>query len=166
MTDTNFGTKTLQGIEVTELNSLDQLSLPVNKQIFEWWSSVSDRLPQRSDFKIDEHLRIASNLFLAERLDVRKYTFLVCGEEICNITGRKSHKVMFEPKPDGYIGTDNFNQLIAHYEMITATKKAHVCKGNTLILGKRNSGFESVDCPLFDEDGNVSHIIGTIELNK
>lgn len=166
MTDTNFGTDTLQGIEVAELTSVDQLLRPKNRHLFEWWSGISGRAPKRSDFIIDEHIRIASNLFLAERLGSRKYTFLVCGEEICNITGRKSHKVTFEPKPKDYVGSDNYNQLIEHYEKIVATKKAHFCMGNTLILGKRNSGFESVDCPLFDEDGNVSHIIGTIELNK
>lgn len=165
LTNINLGRNTLHGIEVNELSSIDQLSLPINRQIFGWWSSVSGKLPQKSDFKIDEHIRIASNLFLAERLAEQKYIFVVCGEEIYNITGQKSHKVTFEPKPDGYIGKDNFNQLIKHYERIVSTKKPYFCKGTTLLLGRHNSGFESADCPLFDDEGNVSHIIGTIELN-
>lgn len=164
MTDTNFGTDTLHGIEVSELHSLDQLSLPINRQIFKWWANIPSRFPQRTDFKIDDHLRIASNLFLVRRISTKKYKYTICGENISMITGRQSHGVTFEPKPQDYIGLDNFNQLIDHYEMITQTKKPYFCIGDASLLGVRNSGFESIDCPLFDGTGNVTHIMGSLQL--
>lgn len=166
MTDTNFGTETLHGIEVAELHSLDQLLLPINRQIFTWWTSIPSGYPKRSDFRIDEHLRIASNLFLVRRIESKKYKYTICGENISSITGRQSHGVTFEPKPKEYIGFDNFNQLIDHYKMITETKKPYYCIGNASLLGVRNSGFESIDCPLFDDEGNVTHIMGSLQLEE
>ncbi|MTI08901.1 PAS domain-containing protein [Curvivirga aplysinae] len=153
-------------IEVSELKSIDDLSMWRNQQIYEWWTNVPSGSPQKSDFKIENHIRIAGGLFLLQRLAYQKFKYLICGEEINIITGRQSHGFTFELKPPEYVGYDNFNQLIEHYEMIVETKKPYFCTGSSSLLGVKNSGFESIDCPLFDDEGNVTHIIGSLQLKK
>ena len=56
-----------------------------------------------------------------------------------------------------------FAVLARYLETIVDTVQPYRCRGSLLHLGKGHVGFESVDLPLIDEEGRVSHVIGTIK---
>ncbi|WP_420549472.1 hypothetical protein [Curvivirga sp.] len=146
------------------VHSKNDLTLRCTKSIYNWWATHQENTPYKRDFQIIDHLRYASNLYLAQRLDNGVYKFLVSGEDVNVITGRETHNRTITYKDQHTKQDDNFNNLIKYYDQILDDQSCHYCTGNTHILGKRTRGYESVDCPLLDQEGKPNYILGAIQL--
>lgn len=150
--------------QVHVVTSRNDLTLRCTRSLFDWWSSYDGKLPLKSEFQILEHLRYAPNIYLAQRLEEGVYKFHVCGEDVNLITGRDTHNRTIYYADHHLHHEDNFNELIKYYDRLLLSKQSFYCTGNVHILGKHTHGYESIDCPLLDQDGQTSYILGAIQL--
>ncbi|WP_420547088.1 PAS domain-containing protein [Curvivirga sp.] len=128
------------------------------RQLYEWWQSFTSKLPHRDDFCIEENWHIAPNLFLIECLDNGKYLYRLNGEEVRNLVGKNQAGSHFSIEGE----TPELISLAKYLDGLCHLKKPIRCEGSLAAFGKNHKRFESLDCPLFDEHGNVSFIIGII----
>ena len=61
-------------------------------------------------------------------------------------------------------GTKRYLHSVSdHYDRVTAANYPHLCEG-TLQFSVMTRSFVSLDCPLTDDNGAVTHILGCAEL--
>ena len=61
-------------------------------------------------------------------------------------------------------GTNRYLHSVSeHYDRVVEANCPHLCEG-TLKFAVMTRSFVSIDCPLTDDDGTVSHILGCAEL--
>ncbi|WP_218048956.1 PAS domain-containing protein [Curvivirga aplysinae] len=149
---------------VFEVHAKSDLTLRCTKSIYNWWSSYKGNIPYKQDFQIINHLRHASNIYLAHRIANGVYKFVVCGEDVNTITGRETHNRTVKYRDIHENHEDNFNDLIRYYDQVLEKENCHFCVGNIHMLGKHTRGYESVDCPLLDKEGRANYILGAIQL--
>ncbi|MDX1737122.1 MAG: PAS domain-containing protein [Alphaproteobacteria bacterium] len=149
---------------IRPIQSESDLKLSCNRKIFSWWNDHKPDLPTKSSFEILDHIRYASNLFLVERLGKDHYKFIISGEEVNEIVGRDPKVKEIQRVPEDAPSQTNFNLIIAYYNHVLDDKTAHFCHGTTAINGKPNSGFESIDCPLANDKGEPTYILGCMRL--
>lgn len=130
------------------------------RRLYTWWAGFGpNRLPRRQDFDILDHPALASRIFLVEVLAVSAYRFRVQGEDVLRVVGRNRTNVIVAPQAgDGYDV-----RLCAYYDEIAARRQAMRCVGTARYAFRNHAWFESVDCPLTDEAGVVTHIVGVLE---
>lgn len=139
-----------------ELNST--LKTEPTVQLFNWWKTFHPNLPMRSQFAIDEHWSIASNIYLIEVLEDTSFRYKINGEEVIELVGQNQANTIFDIK-----GTQpELVNLALHYQAIINENSAMQCYGTLSLFGDRLHDFESVDCPLVDSEGKITHIIGAL----
>ncbi|RED52192.1 hypothetical protein [Aestuariispira insulae] len=131
----------------------------INKRLFTWWHGYQPALPTRSDFDILDHIPIAEYIYLYQRLAPGVFQYRLHGEQVQILTGERPDDLVFSIDD----GVAVFAALAEYLEMIVQTGHPHRCRGSLLHLGKGHVAFESIDLPLADENGGISHVIGTIK---
>ena len=157
----NTGTKTeLPGLLTAEAGPETRFLSPRTRRLYEWWAGFGpSRLPTRRDFDITDHPELASRVFLVEILGANAYRFRVQGEDVLRVVGRNRTGVIITPEAENpYDG-----RLCGYYQEIASRRRAMRCVGSARQAFQNYAYFESVDCPLTDEAGAVSHIIGVLE---
>ena len=140
----------------------DDLEGESNRALLKWWLSFAPGVPQKADFDIIDHITLAPDIFLVERKSNTAFKFKLHGETANNIFDDSTGKII---RTDGPQDTEQECEEVrlAHY--YKELSESNVCMknvGNLFLTDKQYKKFESIDCPLVDQDGNVTHIIGTI----
>ena len=135
------------------------------RKLYEWWASYVARhgaLPPRNAFDILTMLPHAAHMFLAARTEDGGWTYQLQGEEF---------KRLFN---GGFQNNVQINCSFAAFpksvsEYLDAVADGRLCRRShgalTGTVRNRNT-FESIDCPLTDASGRVSHVIGIAELYR
>lgn len=148
----------------TEVASAEAMFLGDDtRSLFRWWSSFrSQGMPRKRDFDISQHWSIAPRLYLVDVIDADTYRFRLQGEEVIHMVGRWRGVTI---AADGAGDTDSafYRDLCNYYRTLTEDGFARRCAGPLDFVDKRYMLIESVDCPLFDDDGRVAHIIGVMQ---
>ena len=142
-----------------ELTDIEQLRHPTNRRLFSWWSALAGAQggpPARRSFDIADFLRDSTNMFFAAREDTGHWYYRIRGEAFLDLFGPER----LETCVDKY-HYRVFEHPVSRY--MTQVAEQRVCRFTTGVFHSRRLGpqdFESVDCPLVDEHGNVAYIIG------
>ena len=143
-----------------KLKSADQLSTASCRSLYGWWiARAGDGLPAKAAFDFLDHVSIAPNLFLIERLGRSKYFHKLYGEVVLDLVGRKwLHRVNTADAEDPFS-----RALCAYYDIVMAGHQAMVCHGSLMFAGREHRQFESVDLPLAGTDGSAQFLIGCLD---
>ncbi|WP_025898882.1 PAS domain-containing protein [Sneathiella glossodoripedis] len=145
-------------IQSTPINSVSELRCTLTRKLFEWWSSFTPDLPQRSDFDIASVPSLASNIYLIEKISSGKYLYRLCGNKVGQLIGNHYRMVDISLTSEPY----EDRQLAKYLDEISKTNSPSRCRGNLSFVDREFITFESLDCPLFDSDGNITHYLGVI----
>lgn len=128
------------------------------KALYKWWSSFQPSLPLRSDFDIAKHWGIAPNMYVVQVLGPENFLYRLNGEKVVDIVGAslRGHKIT--PK-DPLLENRLF---VTYLEKVVASRTAWHCSGAAEVFGKHYLNFESVDCPVTNENGEISFILGAL----
>jgi hypothetical protein len=131
------------------------------QSLLTWWQS-NGAPPQRSQFDILDHAANAASLFLVRRLEPGRFQYRLSGQEVIRIVGRNSRGEYFSTADPSSRAA-----FAQHLENVAQDRTPWVCEGTTEIAGRVGLiSFESVDCPLFGDDGEIGWIIGGMEALK
>ena len=127
-----------------------------------WWTdqlTATGKIPRRAAFDITAQPALAPYLFLVDTPADGQYGFRLLGEVVVEMTGRNiTHMPVTTFTPIDY-GHD----LYAYYREVVRAGRCYMCRGSLAFVGKDYRNFESIDCPLADEDGRVFQIIGAMD---
>ncbi len=156
--------------EVTPVNNMvvrdaTELTIPMVQNLYKWWHSFTSDIPLKSDFDIVDHIKSAANIFLIEVLGPGEYHFTVVGQTVVDIVGTNNNGTHFKfaesPQDER---EERHNDLISYYDKIVKERCCMSCQGTVFFMSKRHQEYESLDCPLVDADGKVTHLLGIISL--
>ena len=155
---------TYTDIAVRHLATAARLRTEATLTLFNWWISFAPRIPARDDFDVIDHLRIAGNLFLIQVLEGGRFEFRLCGETVVQIVGVNDRGTICDVNgPAASQIEQHYVALANHYASIVADQTPRSAKGRLTGLYRTHKQFESIDLPLLDAQGQVSHIIGAMD---
>ncbi|MEH6404423.1 MAG: PAS domain-containing protein [Sneathiella sp.] len=141
------------------VENIDDLSTPHTRELFRWWKSYQPNYPKRSDFDITEHAALAPYIYLVSVVSPDEFIYRLNGEEVASLVGRS-----YRMRPISTSSEDVGDRLFAQYlSEILKEGKACRCAGDLWIFDRAHLKFESVDCPLTDKNGEITHILGVLE---
>ena len=130
----------------------------LTRRLYQWWHDYSPSLPKRSQFDILEHLPIAEHIYLYRREAPGTFQYRLHGREVQILTGDRPLDLLFSIRDEIPI----FSALAHYLEQVVSDGIAIRCHGTLRHLERQHIQFESVDLPLADEEGHISHVIGCI----
>lgn len=134
------------------------LQTPQARALLGWWFEAGAP-PRRSAFDITEHADLAAHLFLMRRCAPGVFEYRLSGEEAIRIVGRNDRGDVFRIDDAGYPG-----RFAAYLEHVATGGRPWTCVGEVELADRPALiAFESLDCPLADDAGTVTWIIGVIE---
>lgn len=158
--DLNATPQALFDITERKLNDADQLDTASCRSLFAWWQrQAGDGLPAKSDFDFLDHIRIAPNLFLIERIGPSKYHHKLYGEIVLDLVGRTwLHRVNSPQAEEPFA-----RALCAYYDIVMTSRHPMVCRGSLMFAGREHRQFESIDLPLAGTDGAARFLLGCLD---
>ncbi len=147
-----------QLIEQKIINSAADLNCEPTKKLFEWWNSYSPQPPAREDLDIANFPSLAPHLYLIEYVSSGEYMYRLCGDSVGNLIGNHYRMVNISLNSEKY----DDRKLAEYLEGIKQRTTASGCTGNLSFVDREFIKFESVDCPLTDKAGNLTHFIGAL----
>lgn len=158
--DLNATPQALFDIVERRLESADQLVSQACRSLYGWWQEHSaDGLPAKAAFDFLDHVRIAPNLFLIERLEPSKYYHKLYGEVVLDLVGRKWLHRINTPQADEPFA----RALCSYYDIVMTSAQPMVCHGSLMFAGREHRQFESIDLPLAGPDGSPRFLLGCLE---
>ncbi|MEO3433101.1 hypothetical protein [Inquilinus sp. CAU 1745] len=125
-----------------------------------WWAACeAGEPPPKKAFDITDHGGIVAHLFLVQR-NASGFTFRLYGEEAIHILGVNPSGMSVRTFSMERYGYD----LEEYYRTVCDSRRCYRCSGRLAMAAREHFRFESVDCPLTDAAGGISHIIGVIDL--
>ena len=134
------------------------------KHLYRWWVMTNDgRMPKRKMFDILDHRSIVANLFVTDVLPGGEFQFRILGEDVIRIIGRNRTGETVTHRNKGEYG----HELYEYYRTVAANRVCRKCIGTLMFAIGGARRFESIDCPLVDDDADrVSTIIGVMDVVK
>jgi len=134
------------------------------RHLYRWWVLANEgRMPKRKMFDILEHRSIVANLFVTDALATGEFQFRILGEEVIRIIGRNRTGETVTHKSKGEYG----HELYEYYRAVAASGRCRKCTGTLMFAIGGARRFESIDCPLGDDDSDtVCAIIGVMDVVK
>ena len=129
------------------------------RHLYEWWAGHKNGPPRRKDFNITDHALLAANIFVVECRPTGEFSFRLLGDEVIHIIGRNRTGEILKPGAIGEYG----HELFEYYNKIVRTRACMRCIGYLKFQDSNVARFESIDCPLVDDDGKVTRIIGIMD---
>ena len=126
--------------------------------LYDWWMTFQPDAPSWEDFDIVLHGGYASYIYLIKVLDTDYYEYRLHGDQVSRLVGNTKHGVKFTLDDD----LPSRRTLAAYCHEICESKAPRRCDGTLNLTGNQITAFESLDCPLIDGTGKVTHIIGAI----
>lgn len=131
------------------------------QNLLTWWQN-NGAPPPRSRFDIIDHAADASHLFLVRRIRPGWFEYRLAGQEVIRIVGRNSRGEVFSTDDQA-----NRAAYAQHLENVAQDRAPWICDGTTEIQSRVGLiPFESIDCPLLTEDGDVGWILGSMDVQK
>lgn len=149
-------------ISDNELDSSDLIVRDGARKLFVWWRdyvAANGRLPSRNSFDILTMLPHAAHMFLAARLPDGSWAYQLQGEEF-----KRLFNGGFQEKVQSNMSFAAFQKSVPDY--LNAVTEGRKCRRSYGMLSgnvRNRNTFESIDCPLSDSTGRVSHVIGIAE---
>jgi hypothetical protein len=149
-------------IEDTPVDATTRFESAKVKHLYDWWVSANNgEMPRRRQFDILGHRPIIANLFLTEVLPDGNFLFRLLGEEVIQIIGRNRTGEMVRQAAVGEYG----HELYTYYRSVATGRVCRRCTGALFFATEGARRFESIDCPLADDNGEqVSVIIGVMDV--
>jgi hypothetical protein len=149
-------------IEDTAVDATTRFESAKTKHLYDWWASANDgQMPRRRQFDILSHRPIVANLFLTEVLPDGNFQFRLLGEEVIQIIGRNRTGETVRQAAEGEYG----HELYTYYRSVMTGRICRRCTGALFFATKGARRFESIDCPLADDNGEqVAVIIGVMDV--
>jgi hypothetical protein len=152
--------------DIAEANvdeSTEFLSAKV-KHLYRWWALANEgHMPKRKMFDIIDHRSIVANLFVADVLPTGEFQFRILGEEVIRIIGRNRTGETVTHKNKGEYG----HELYEYYRTVVTNRLCRKCSGTLMFAIGGARRFESIDCPLADDNSDeVRAIIGVMDVVK
>lgn len=135
-----------------------QLKTGICRNLYNWWRSFEPNYPMRKDFDVLDHLHAAPHLFLIDILPDHYFKYRIQGEEVKRYLGANNAGVVFSRETDDL----SLRLFAEHIHQLIEKKTASNCFGTMDGFGPSYLTFESFDFPLFDAEGNPSHILGVL----
>ncbi len=132
---------------------------PRVQSLHTWWWRFAGAVPQWQHFDILEHRGIINHLFMVAVLSPVRFQFRICGEASAAIVGRDNTHVVLECGQGG-----QFGPLACHYAEVVKARQPRKCHGSFHYLDQGLVDFESIDCPLSDAQGRITHLIGCLDI--
>lgn len=164
MTDIRFGDRAdhrddnFDEIRRFDIDGYHRFRTSAVQHIFDWWSSFDPRKPGRSDFELADHVAVAPHLFLIRVLGTAQFEYRLNGEAVVHLVGYSMKGAVFDtedPAPGRRV-------LAEYYRSLIDAGVCKRCEGVVHFPDLPSQPFESVDCPLFEADGSVSHVLGAL----
>jgi len=134
------------------------LQTPQTRSLYKWWRSFHPNFPKRKDFDITQHRSLPIYVYLIEVLEPIRFRYRLNGDHVVTLVGRTLNGLEFSTSSP--IFEDRI--LASYLSELIPKRTACRCYGNFKMLDREHINFESVDCPLVDEDGNITHFIGVL----
>ncbi|PHQ68012.1 MAG: hypothetical protein COB93_10705 [Sneathiella sp.] len=128
------------------------------RSLYDWWRTYAPTLPRYADFDIANHWDISPHLYVIQYLEPGKYLYRLNGEHVVEAVGisKRGHEITIK---DSLLE----NRLLASYlDLLREEGTCKRCYGTLALLGKSHLQFESVDCPIAGDNGQIAFIIGAI----
>jgi hypothetical protein len=129
------------------------------RHLYRWWSGFEPGPPRRKDFDITEHPSLAAHIFVVECRPDGDFIFRLLGDEVIHIIGRNRTGEVLKPGAVNEYG----HNLFDYYTRIARTRRCLLCVGFLKLRDSAVARFESIDCPLTEDDGRIGRIIGVME---
>ena len=137
-----------------------EIKLNKVQDLYDWSHKNWPNLPQKNDFDISNHWKLAPNLYLIKRVAKGAYDYLINGEKVVEIMGKRQNgKLLTDDK-----GPRVIRYFVNYLDDLCEKNTSACCTGNLSLIDRKYINFESYDCPLIDQSGNITHIIGIIDL--
>ena len=148
----------------TNVDESTEFLSPKVKHLYRWWALANDgRMPTRKMFDILDHRPIVANLFVTDVLPTGEFQFRILGEEVIRIIGRNRTGETVPHRTKGEYG----HELYEYYRTIAADRLCRKCTGTLMFAIGGARRFESIDCPLADDNADTaSTIIGVMDVVK
>ncbi|WP_420549948.1 hypothetical protein [Curvivirga sp.] len=152
-----------QLVSVTEHQVIPDIRFNSKKvqNLYNWWYSHQSDIPRKSSFDIVDHLKDAEGYFLYSILADDDFYVRVLGEKAIDLLGNRYTNVRINTeaaKVDAHL-----DALITYLQKILSAKTAFWCEGEFIDQSGHKRRFQSIDCPLWDDANNISHIVGVME---
>lgn len=131
------------------------------ENLFAWWNSFQPNLPKSSDFDILNHLNDAPYIFRYKVLGKNEFEIRLNGEAATEILGNSYKGVYINAATSK--DHEHLKNLSEYLQRICDQKIALSCIGDYEDAFGRAKQFQSLDCPLVDDNGAVTHIVGIME---
>lgn len=128
-----------------------------------WWCEKSgggQHVPLRREFDILDHFDLAPNLFLAQRDEAGRFVYRVRGETVLWLFGGKERGTSVA----AYTATEFQQNVDEYYHGILADRTPVLLRGDVSLANGNSTAFESIDCPLADDDGVPRFILGLADI--
>jgi len=165
MTSASDGSLTrIHDIVDTDVDESTEFLSSKAKHLYRWWGLANGgRMPTRKMFDILDHRAVVANLFVTDVLPTGEFQFRILGEEVIRIIGRNRTGEMVTHRNKGEYG----HELYEYYRMVVANRVCRKCTGTLMFAIGGARRFESIDCPLADDDADtVCAIIGVMDVVK
>ncbi|MFD2207095.1 PAS domain-containing protein [Kiloniella antarctica] len=130
----------------------------VVQKLFDWWCSFHPNLPNRQDFNISDHSSIASHLYLIKLHENNSFEYRLNGENVINLVGYSMKGIIFDKT-----STSPSQRVLAQYcEEVMSSQVCKRCTGEIRLSDTRKVAFESLDCPLINENNEVGYTLGVM----
>jgi len=156
----NLAISRIYGVNEETVTDTTAFLSPKVAQLYQWWRSHArdGRLPLRGAFDITEHTSLVPDLFLVEVQADGRFLMKLEGERVIELFGvNNTGRVITEAAGVGEYG----HALAEYYQSIVDEKLCRRCTGNMeRVNDRRWIEFESIDCPLSRDGGQVDFILG------
>jgi len=88
-----------------------------------------------------------------------EFIYRLNGDEVATLVGKS-----YNLHPISTISDDVGDKALAlHLTDVLRDRQAYRCSGDLRMFDRDHINFESVDCPLTDNNGKITHFIGVLE---
>jgi len=156
----NLAISRIYGVHEETVSDATEFLSPKVAQLYRWWRSHAQdgSLPLRRAFDIAEHTDIIPDLFLVEVLADGQFLMKLEGERVIDLFGVNRARDIISLSEGA---ADYGHALAEYYQSVVDERLCRLCTGNLEHLGHRQwIDFESIDCPLSRDGGQVDFILG------
>jgi len=152
----------VSGLHIGSVSPATIFLSPRVEALSRWWHGQVDQrhgLPLWRDFDITDHRALAPYLFVVETPADGEFRFRILGEQVINMIGRNVAGELVKSRPSDDYG----HELYEYYREIVTERECRMCRGTLDFVGSEHRRFEAIDCPMADDAGAITRIIGVMD---
>jgi hypothetical protein len=147
-------------VEETPVDTETEFACDLVRNLRDWWFEAGQGgLPRKRAFDIADHPRLAASIFLVE-IQNGEFWYRVRGEEVLQMLGGSERG----KRVAAHRAEDYGHLLGGYYATVLEARRPYRCRGTLGFMNKAHVRFESIDCPLADDEDSPRFILGVIEM--